>query len=134
MKIVDKFAQDELNWLLSRDCLDLTELEKAFLTLHYLTRYSTNVDNNYFGLQFKAPYSYITEDGYLLGSMVWYLPCTITGRLINIYGRTPEQAVQNAIRVFADTQNLRDIHAQKEYLKKFEGEQKKLASTYRRRD
>ena len=131
---MNKFAQDELNWLLAKDDLQLTELEKSLLTLAYLTRYSNNSNNNYEGLKFKAPYTYITEDGYLLGSMVWYLPCKIGGQRVKIYGRTPEQAVQSAIRVFADTQNLRDIHAVDEYINKFKREQESLATTYRRRD
>jgi hypothetical protein len=65
---------------------------------HYATQagYSTNCGWGWSGPVFKPADQYITEDGWILGTTVWYVLLEWRGRYWSIYGDTFTEAVQNA--------------------------------------
>lgn len=77
-----------------------TELEEKMCKLFELTRFRVCRSTNYGGLEFKVGDTYITEDGYPIGSYVWYMRLLVRDYRFMVYGRKPEDVVEKAIEVF----------------------------------
>lgn len=103
---MDKHDVDHMNWVFSREDFALTELEKLYYTLETLIRPIRTNRTNHYGLRFKTDQTYMTNDGYLLGSIVWYMRCDVDSVWYTVFGRTPEQTLEKAIELFTAYQEL----------------------------
>ena len=103
---MDKHDVDHMNWVFSREDFALTELEKLYYTLETLIRPIRTNRTDHYGLRFKTDQTYMTNDGYLLGSIVWYMRCDVDGVRYKVFGRTPEQTIEKAIELFTAYQDL----------------------------
>lgn len=73
--------------------------------------------------------SYLTNDGYPLGTTVWYLRGKIYGRKIKLFGRDPVSLIKNAIAFFTGLLEL-SYKERKQYIDLFIKQQKKLADIF----
>lgn len=98
-----------MKWVLSRsEELSLTKLEQLFLQLNEVMQHTRSNTTSCGPLSFKSNLSYMTNDGYMTGSLVWYMHCEVDGRLINVFGRTPEQCIENALLLFTNLKDMDD--------------------------
>lgn len=111
----------------------LTELEQLFIRLNHLIRGVRCRSIGYEGLDFKSGDPYLTGDGYPLGQMVWYMPCVINDIFVNAYGGTPEEVLQNAIKLFEGFLSCRtDDQALQNFIEQFNAELKAKVDNYTR--
>jgi hypothetical protein len=74
---------------------------------HYATQRCELTEGGwrFVGPIYKQPDSYMTEDGYLLGSTTWYVQMEWRGWRWNIYGQTFGKALANAHAVIKEVGN-----------------------------
>jgi len=112
--------------------LNLTQLEKNMLYLEAVIR-NIHCQKNYFeGLVLKTPSSYLTNDGYLLGSIVWYINCCVGGRAVRVFGKSPEAAILSAIQLFTGFRKLTNDNDWRKFLKSFLDAQEKESDEWAR--
>ena len=123
--------KEHLNWVVNRRDLNLSELEKLTYELNLIERDFRTKSTYQSGLQMKIDKSYMTNDGYMLGSIVWYIVCSFNDWRVTCFGRTPEQATENAIQAFKSYAELPQDEFRK-WLKGFEKTLKSKADEYAR--
>lgn len=118
---------DHAKWVLSRKDLDFTPLERLAYEFSALIKDYLCASTNYEGLFFKSDRSY-TDDGYSLGSLIWYMDVIIQGHRVSVYGKRPENVYQNAIDLFERCLNAwHDEPVIKLVIKEFKQSQKRFA-------
>ena len=92
--------QSYLDWICDRKDLALTDLEKVTLRVDGLINGIWCSRNCYDSPTLKRSDRYRTNDGYLLGSIVWSSSVTIDGCTFAVYGRTPLEVMHNVFYLF----------------------------------
>lgn len=83
----------------TKNC-ELTELERLFYQLIAITDSDVSSTTYWIPPTFKTDDTYLTLEGYKLGSVVWYMRCAVEGLPVNVFGKTQEMALTNAIQFF----------------------------------
>ena len=123
--------EEHLEWVLKN--VRLSDLEQAVYRLQSLTRGRICQDTCYDGLTLKTDETYFTNDGYSLGSIVWYVPARIQGIPVFCFGPSPEVAIENTITLFSKCFEVwGDRQALSKAVKNFESEQRQNADEYAR--
>ncbi len=116
-----------------KEC-NLTDLEKKIFYLSRLTARYTRSDFFFKSPQLKTENGYLSNDGYPLGCFVWYMNCNIYGRRLNIFGKNPENTVENAIVFFenfiANVIRSENIIKKDIYIEAFESQQRENIDEY----
>jgi len=122
--------------LLVEDCenrdLNLSQLEKNMLYLEAVIR-NIHCQKNYFeGLKLKTPSSYLTSDGYRLGSIVWYINCCVGGRAVMVFGKSPDAAILSTIQLYTGFRKFTNDDDWRKFLKSFLDAQEKKSDEWAR--
>jgi len=79
-----------------------TELEQLMQTLFELIRWDVCESFGHEGLKYKPPEHYLTNDGFPLGTIAWYIAVHANGYHPLIVARTPEECVRKTIAFFTE--------------------------------
>lgn len=87
----------------------ITSLEHLLEKLHEVSRKYYCNSCYYEHLKYKPKAMYLTNDGYPLGTIAWYIDIYEDGVRHRMIDRKPEKAVEKAITYFTSKPNQKNI-------------------------
>ena len=110
---VNRIKDEKIGFISAYDSIEgkiekvgLSDLEILLLCLNALTRRYVSGRNRWYGIDLKTSDTYLTNDGYPLGSIIWMMFVTVDDFDLRIYGNTPVILVNNALQFWTGVLSL----------------------------